>query len=422
MNNDILKKVIFDQEALVEEKLENDNIISRLGFDKCKKALTSPNLLLLSGLRRAGKSIFGHLLLKGSKYASINFDDERLVSFKTEDFNSLLETFYSIYGDFDYLLFDEIQNIKGWELFVNRLREKYKVIITGSNANLLSSDLATHLTGRYSDYVLFPMNFAEYLDYQKFDYKDSKKTTKYSGELSKHLNEYLIDGGIFDRYKFGQEFVRNLITSIITKDIVVRYNLQFAKELEELSVLLINNITSKVSANKIAKHLGIKSSNTIREYINYLEKSFLIFTLNKFSYKLTEQQSSFKKVYCIDNGMASSIRFAFSEDAGRYLENAVAVELKRLSYLKNYEMFYWDDYKNECDFIIKQGAKIVKAYQVCSNLDESNMKRETQGLISAMKSLSIKDGAIITLSQDKTIEMEGFKIKVMPASELMIEC
>ena len=422
MNKEYLKNIIVDQKELIEDRFKSENIITRDGIQGCKKYLNYPNILLISGLRRAGKSFFSHLLTGNISNPFINFDDERLVGLETKDLNTILECFYELYHDFDYILFDEIQNIKGWELFVNRLRNKYRIIITGSNANLLSSELATHLTGRFSAFTVFPLSFKEFLRFKSFKLqKNSLYSTKIKSDISSLFSEYLNEGGIFEYYKFGKEFLRDLFSSIIAKDIIIRHKPKYPVVLEELALLLVNYFASKVSLNNITKNLKVKSPHTTKEYIKYLEKTFLIFTINKFSYKLKEQLSSFKKVYIVDNGIINSLIFDFSQNKGRLLENLVAIELKRRSFLTDFELFYWDNYNVKCDFIIKKGRKVTHAYQVCADITARNKEREITGLIKALKEFDLKEGIILTEFSDEEIKVDGFRIKVTPVWKWMLQ-
>ncbi|MGA2091634.1 MAG: AAA family ATPase [Endomicrobiales bacterium] len=167
MNKETLKRVIVDQRQELEKRFCQERVLEREGIKPCMKYLVQPNLLLVSGMRRAGKSFFAHILAGKNSYAFLNFDDERLMGFVASDFNNVLECFNELYGEPPYLLFDEIQNVKGWELFAGRLRNTAKVIITGSNANLLSRELSTHLTGRFMEYVLHPMSFKEFCGFKK---------------------------------------------------------------------------------------------------------------------------------------------------------------------------------------------------------------------------------------------------------------
>ncbi|MEW6619683.1 MAG: ATP-binding protein [bacterium] len=413
MNKEYLKNVIIDQQKDILEKIMNTNVISREGADRCERYIRYPNVLLITGLRRAGKSFFASQLVKNKKYAYLNFDDERLIEFNIQDFNLILECFYELYPDFEYLLFDEIQNVGGWELFVSRLRDKYKIIITGSNANLLSKEMATHLTGRYSDFVLFPMSFREYLDYNNVGIISSYSTTERS-KITSFFDRYVKESSIFDYYKFGKEFLRNLWASVIVKDITIRYKIKYPSVLEKLSVMLINYFTSKISISNLTRNLKVKSPNTVAEYIRYLENSFLVFTLNKFSYKIKEQLSTFKKIYIMDNGFINAMIFNFSENRGKLLENIVAIELKRRSIRDDFEIFYWNNYYVECDFIIKKGKQVISAYQVCSELNINNKEREISGLTAVMKEFDLKNGTILTESMEDEISINSSKIQVTP--------
>lgn len=422
MNKEYLKNVIVDQRESIKDKLNSERIVKREGLSKCDRYLSSPNVLLISGLRRVGKSFFSHLLCKKDKYAFINFDDERLIEIETKDLNVVLECFYELYQNFNYILLDEIQNVKGWELFVNRLRNKYKVIITGSNANLLSSELATHLTGRFITFSIFPLGFKEFLRFNSFEFK---KNLLYSTETKSRITslflKYLKEGGIFEYYKFGKEFLRNLFSSIITKDIIVRYKIKYPIVLEELALLLVHYWTSKISVSNLTKSLKIKSSHTVRQYIEYLENTFLIFTLSRFSYKIKEQLSTFKKVYIIDNGIINSLVFNFSQNKGKLLENLAAVEFKKRSIFEGFEIFYWSNYNVECDFIIKKGKKITSAYQICSELTLKNKQREVNGLIGALKEFNLKEGFIFTEAQEDEFKVDKFKVKVIPMWKWLID-
>jgi len=413
MNKEYIKNIIIDQREDISEQLKNKRIILRNGIKECKKYIKHPNLLLISGLRRAGKSVFAHLLKEKDKYSFLNFDDERLIQFTAKDFNNVLECFYELYRKVDYILFDEIQNIKGWELFINRLRNRYKVIITGSNANLLSRELATHLTGRYLEFVLFPMSFEEFLRFSSLTIeKDIFYSTQKKSKITQLFHLYIKQSGIFEFYQFGREFLRKLWSSVITKDIIARYQIKYPHILEELALILANSFSSKVSVNNLSKHLQVKSSHTISEYIKYLENSFLIFTVNKFSYKLKEQLSSFKKIYITDHGFINALSVNFSENKGRLLENIVAIELKRHCLFRNNEFFYWDNYHFECDFVIKRRKQIVSLYQVCAELNINNKKREIAGLVGAMKEFGLKKGYILTESQEDEIRVNNYKISI----------
>jgi hypothetical protein len=415
LNKANLEKIILDQKIELEHELNKQDVILREGIDTCKQYIKHPNILLVTGLRRAGKSFFANLLVQKKKYAFLKFDDERLIEFKSTDFNLVLECFKGLYKDFEYIVFDEIQNIEGWDLFISRLRSRYKIIVTGSNANLLSNELSTYLTGRFMDYMIFPLSFSEFLSYNKISFDEiSLNTTAMRSTVSTEFSKYVANSGIFEYYQAGKSFLRNLWSSVITRDVILRYNVKYPVKMEELAILVLNSFSSKISMSNLSKHLKIKSHHTVIDYISCLEKTFLIFTVSKFSYKLREQMSASKKIYIIDNGFIVALGFNFSENRGKLLENIVAIELKRRSHREDYSLFYWDNYYVECDFIIKKGLKIVAAYQVCSELNLNNKKRELDGLTGAMKEFDLKQGVILTESTEEEIIVNGFKINIIP--------
>jgi len=293
----------MDFKSIIKEQIEElqgiekrENIIQRKGIEKAKGALKYPNILAVLGVRRCGKSIFSYLLAKAHKMGYINFDDERLAGLKTEDLNKILESFYELYQDIDYIILDEIQNVNNWELFVNRLRRTKKIILTGSNSNLLSGELATHLTGRYIDFRLFPFSFKEFLKIKNFG-ENKSYTTKEKANLLKLLTEYLEIGGFPEAYKFGKNILFRIYEDILTKDIILRYGINKIEEIKKLTKYLITNSSEEFTYTKLKKIFNIKHASTISNWIYYLENSFLLFRLEKFSFKLKQQFIAPKKIY-----------------------------------------------------------------------------------------------------------------------------
>ncbi|MDT7907472.1 MAG: ATP-binding protein [Candidatus Calescibacterium sp.] len=330
----------------------------------------------------------------------INFDDERLFDFTSKDFDLLLQAFYELYGDFDYVVLDEPHNIQGWELFVNRLRRTKKVIITGSNSNLLSGELATHLTGRYIDFTLFPFSFREFLKFYDFSLSpEDAYSTKKEAQVKKFLDDYLSAGGFPERLIFGREILVRIYSDIIEKDILTRYKIKKKKTFKELTRYLISNFSSEISFNKLKNIFGIKDVHTLKNWISFLESAYLIFILERFSFKLKEQFIAPKKVYCIDTGLAGVIGYKLMEDKGKLMENLVAVELlRRKSYWNNsWEIYYWKDHQqNEVDFVIKEGKDVVQLIQVCYDIEMYKTKeREIKSLLKASKELRCDNLTII---------------------------
>jgi hypothetical protein len=415
MDKNLLKRIILDQKETVEARMQKKEMISRQGFFHAPGLLRRPNVLLISGLRRAGKSVLSHQIAASMKRAALNFDDERLFGFTVRDFDLLLTAFYELFGEVEVFLFDEIQNIMGWELFINRIRDDQRIIITGSNAHLLSSELSTHLTGRYDALTLFPMSWREFLSFVGVGEDPSAAlSTRQKGRLTAVFERYVQEGGIFEYHTIGKEHIRSLFSSIIHKDIFGRYALAYPHVMEELALLMVNSVASKLSVNNLAGHLKVKSPHTIKEYLGYLEDTFLLFTIEKMSYKLRERQSAAKKAYIADNGIIDALSFEFSSNRGRLLENAVAIELARRSTRDGSRIYYWDDYQNECDFILKKGTRIAGGIQVCHDLTERNIGREKRGLVKAMEEFSLKEGLIITADQSNEEEIDGKLIRTVP--------
>ena len=416
-----IKKVIIDQREEIEEIFSKEKIIEReIPTKELLKFLAHPNILVISGARRSGKSITSWLLLKGKVCGYINFDDERLAGFGGKDFNKVLSASYGFYGkDLEFFIFDEIQNIPDWELFISRLRRTKKVILTGSNANLLSGELSTHLTGRYIDFILYPFSFREFLRFKNAVIKKSDLySTKSSAQIKNFLDNYLSLGGFPEAYKFGKVIINKVYSDIINKDILFRYKIKHKTAFKELAKYLISNFTKEVVFNKLKSEFSIKNVHTIKNYIDYLSATYLIFLLEKFSFKLKQQMISPKKVYCIDTGIINSIAFQFSENKGRLIEDLVAVELyRRKSYLnKNLEIYYWKDYRGrEVDFVLKEGRKVKGLLQVCYNIrDLGAEERELKSLIEASKELKCNNLLLITWDEEKEKRYKNKTIKFIP--------
>lgn len=414
MNKTELKGIILDQNR---QKLEK-NLIEREAFLKIESYIKNSFVIIISGIRRCGKSTL--LRQTMAKYPGyyLNFDDERLINFRIEDFQLLYETFIELYGEKDIFYFDEIQNIAGWERFVRRLHdERKKVFVSGSNASMLSRELGTRLTGRYLEISLFPFSFKEFLSFNSFKLdKNSVYLTSARANIKKHFDAYSLNGG-FPEYlqEQNKDYLKILYENIIYRDIIVRYNLSNEKAMKELVYLAINSISKQISFNSIKKLLNLGSSTTVKDYFDYLENSFLIFLAPRFDYSLKKQIHSNKKIYIIDNALAMYLGFRFSEDNGRLLENLVFIELKR----RKKEVYYYSE-NNECDFVLRHGLKINEAVQVCFELNQQNKERELNGLLEAMSKFKLKEGLILTYEQEDELKIKGKKIKITPVWKWMV--
>lgn len=369
--------------------------------------LNVPFALVLSGIRRCGKST---LLLQLTKITNgfyyFNFEDQRAINFEVGDFEKLNDILLEEYGDQDYYFFDEIQNVGKWELFARAMLDKKKhFIITGSNASLLSRELGTRLTGRHLRYELFPFSFKEFLE-----------LTNEKPDISS-FQGYLTKGGFPEYLKSGRpDIPQELLNDIISRDIAMRYKIRNIKTVKEIAVYLLTNVGREFSYNMLKKTFNLGSVNSAISFVSYLEDSYLLFSVPKFDYSLKKQMVNPKKAYSIDNGLSNVNSVSFSEDKGRMLENVVFINLRR----KYRGIFYFKE-KNECDFVIKNGTKIIHAVQVCFDLNEDNKDREISGLTEAMDKFGLKEGLILTYEQDDEIKIKGKRIKVMPVWKWMLE-
>lgn len=413
MGDSIIRDALLLQKRELENKIK-ENYINRLVDIK---KFNNPLIKVIIGPRRAGKSFFAiHILTNlHDKFGYVNFDDEKLVEIK--DYNEIITAVNSIYDNPKFLLFDEIQNLKNWELFVNRLqRQDFNLVITGSNSNLLSKELATHLTGRHIAVNIMPFSFREFLE---FGYKGELTTA----EIKEKLSHYLIYGGYPEPLVKNldyKDYLSGLYDSIIYKDIVRRFKVRQVSAIENLANYLISNIASEFSYNTLTKLTKCKSAHTVEKYLKYLNESFIFFELTRFSYKLKEQISSNKKIYCIDNGFIYARAFKFSQNTGKLYENLVAVELKKLEINKSIHIYYWkNQQQEEVDFVVKKGNTITELIQVCYDLgDIETKKRELRALLKAGKELKCKNLIVITSDHEAEKKMDWFglkgKIKFIP--------
>lgn len=411
MDREALKQIIADQQQYQLPK----TFFDRTQIHEIQRFIDDPNIVIISGIRRSGKSTIQRKLQKELLQSDyyFNFDDERLINFELKDFQVLLEVFIELFGKQSVFYFDEIQNIAGWERFIRRLYEEgNKIFITGSNAKLLSQELGTHLTGRYIQFEIYPLSFTEIisLEYPEVLTKKALSTNE-RGMLLNLFSKYLLHGGIPEYFKFQKpEYLKNLYEGIVYRDIVSRYNISNDKPLKELIYYFASNIGKEFSFTKLAKMVTLNSPHTISHYCSYLEKCYLCFFLSRYSHSVKKQVQYNKKCYMIDSALVRIIGFRTSEDRGRLLENIVFLHLK----MQGKEIYFHKDQK-ECDFIIRKENRIIEAIQVATHLnDESVRNREISGLIEAMQAYDIQEGTIITENDHETLKIDQFQIKVTP--------
>jgi hypothetical protein len=421
MTKQELFHIIADQRKLTGT---GEGVIER---EKYSEALSKDNFIrVFSGIRRSGKSTLLQYIRskKPEKDFYVNFDDERLLHFQVDDFQKMHEVFLKEFGHQTTFYFDEIQNIPHWERFVRRLYEEgSKIYITGSNAHLLSKELGTHLTGRYIQTELFPFSFREFFIYREYTFQDiTFFSTEEKVRMQKYFSEYVLRGGFPEFLKTeNPDYLQSLYESILYRDIIVRHGLPHERTLRDLVLFCASNIGKSISYNKLKHHLGVGSATSVKEYLSYFEDSYLFFTLPKFDYSVKKQLYAPKKIYCIDTGLARKIGFHFTQDAGRYLENVVFLELRRW----HQDIFYHKK-KNECDFLVREKGAITHAIQVTMSLEDSETKqREIAGLLEAMEAYNLDTGLILTEEEEgeEAHEVAGKKVmvKIVPIWKWLLE-
>lgn len=411
---DLLKTVIADQLALSwSESLTRREVPEAL--------LKMEDIVVISGIRRCGKSTLLHQIRSGyaEKDYYMNFDDERLLNFKVEDFQLLHETFIELFGQQKTFWFDEIQNVKGWERFVRRLYDYgNKVFITGSNATMLSRDLGTHLTGRFLKHELFPFSFREFLDFKNFKAGiDNIFSTGEKAGIKRLFNEYFKTGGFPYYLKYEDDnYLKSLYESILYRDIMAKHNLTSERELKELIYLLASNVSRPYSNNRLAASIGLKNATTVKNYLDYIQDTYMLFAVNKFDYSARKQLHNARKIYFIDNALIYKLGFMFSEDKGRMLENLVYIELQR----RGKEVFYHKG-KRECDFILRDGNSVTGAVQVTYSMTGNDTRdREINGLLEAMDSYNLSEGYILTDDTEENLTVGGNRIMIMPVYKWLL--
>ena len=414
-----IEKVLLEQQDELEV-LEGEVLIHRPEEDLIN--LKSKLAQVVIGVRRSGKSTlcFNALRKAGVHYAYANFDDERLEELETKDLDNVLQTLYKIYGKFDYLFFDEIQNIDGWPLFVNRLlRQKIHIIITGSNAKLLSTELATHLTGRHHKIELFPFSFKDWCSINEVDY--TRLTTKNKGLLSKAYEEYFRQGGfpeLISGEENPKEYISTLIDNIISQDIKKRYKIRTIDALKRLAHHILNETPTLIVKDTLQNIIGIKSERTLGNYLMYLNQTYLISTISKYSSRSRERARN-EKSYAIDVAFMDKRENAFSgENLGWRLETIVYLELLRRKAGTENDIYYYQGRSAEADFVVCDGNKTLAVYQVSYDIsNEKTRKREIKGCIAGAKATKCDNLFLITDHESEVIEEDGYTIQVIPIWE-----
>lgn len=420
MKREDLSVVLWEQQ---KEFREEAVFVKRELVGKIISLLRLKLPLVITGVRRSGKStllriIKKELRLKENEWLYINFNDERLLYFTVDDFQKILdylqEREYRVESN---LFIDEIQEVEHWEKWIDRIREKHSLFITGSNSKLLSKEIASVLTGRSLSLHLYPFSFREFLQARKIDYAQRSVDLHVQAKIRKEFAEYLKVGGFPKVVMEGDlRLLPELYENILYRDIVKRFNKNLEKAIKEISLYLLSNISKEFSLRTLSSLSGIKNLSTIKSVVDSFESAFLFFFVHKFDFSLKKQLLNPRKIYCVDNGFASEVGFHFSEEKGRMLENVVFLELKR----REKDIYYFSE-KKECDFVVREGTKIIEAIQVCHELTKENEEREIEGLLSALEKFKLREGLILTFDQSETRKIAQRKIHLVPVHKWLLK-
>ena len=403
--------------TILNQRAERDELLSRPYQQRHTKydadeLLQNPLIKLITGPRRVGKSVFALLMLQGKNFAYLNFDDNQLLEKWDEDL--AMSALDNVYPDYDFMLLDEIQNLPDWDLWVSKLYRRGKnLIITGSNAKMLSSEMATVLTGRYLQIEMLPFSLDETMRWKNISSNREEQTA----QAIVLADDYMRNGGYPETIparSITKSYLSTLFDSILLKDVAQRHKVRNTTDLYNLATYLLSNFCNPISANELAGELGMSSVATTKKFCDYLNEPYLFFYLPRFNNKLKLMNKAPKKVYVVDNGFVQSTAFNLSENLGRLLENQVFVELLRRGYIPGQTLFYYRTRNDkEIDFVTRKGAKVEQLIQVCYDMSsEKTRKRELDALAEAAEELHCDNLLVITNSQEEKIEWKRTAILV----------
>ncbi|MBQ8761531.1 MAG: ATP-binding protein [Bacteroidales bacterium] len=406
---------------ITRQKKERDELLSRPYLQRDVKynkenLLSSQLIKLISGPRRVGKSVFALLLLKETNFAYLNFDDKQLLDKWDEDL--VMSVLDDVYSGYKYLMLDEVQNLPDWDLWVGKLyRRNVNLVITGSNAKMLSSEMATVLTGRYIQIEMLPFSLAEMLRWHDIDISNIVSERK--SESIVLMDEYLRQGGfpeIISSRQLAYNYLSTLFDSILLKDVAQRHNVRRTTELYNIATYQLSNFCNLFTANSLSEELGIASVTTTKKFCDYLLEPYLFFYLPRFNNKLKIMQRAAQKVYVVDNGFVSSSAFNVSDNLGRLLENQVFVELLRRGYESGKTLFYYRSRNDrEVDFVTRNGTRVEQLIQVCYDISmPKTKKRELDALVECSHELNCDRLLVITNNEEMTISYKNKSIEVLP--------
>ena len=413
-----MKTIILNQRKERDELMSRPYLIRRSNQDT-DLLLNSSLIKLITGPRRVGKSTQALLMLRNKNFAYLNFDNHSLL--EAWDANLVMRMLDDVYSGYEYILLDEVQNLDGWDLWVSELYRLGKnLVITGSNARMLSSEMATVLTGKYLQVEMLPFSLEEFFDWNKLDlHKLKQEDITNSFVLT---DDYLRNGGypeVVASRQLTRSYLDTLFDSIIWKDVAKRHNVRNVTDLNNLAIYLVSNFCNPVSANDLTTELGFSSVNTTKKYMDYLHEPYLFYYLSRYNNKLKLMKKAPRKVYVVDNGFVAAKAFSLSDNLGRLLENQVFIELLRRGYDVEKTIFYYRSRNDkEVDFVLRKGTHIERLVQVCYDMSNPKTeKREVDSIIECAQELKCNNLVIITYNEKRTIEKDGYKIDVIPISE-----
>lgn len=410
-----MNTIIQNQRKERDELLARHYLMRKSNTD-VKTLLDNPMIKLITGPRRVGKSTYALLMLQGKSFAYLNFDDNLLLSAWDEEL--VMRTLDEVYPNYEFLLLDEVQNLKDWDVWVSKLYRRGKnLVITGSNAKMLSSEMATVLTGRYLQVEMLPFSLTETIEWKGANINSISNAKQ--AEAVAIADDYLRNGGYpetIDMRSITRNYLSTLFDSIIWKDVAKRHNIRNITDLNNIALYLLSNFCNPLSANDIAKELSMTSVTTTRKFMDYLHEPYLFYYLPRFNNKLKLMKKAACKVYVIDNGFVAAKAFNLSENLGRLLENEVFVELLRQGYQVETSLFYYRSRNDrEVDFVTRQGTHINQLIQVCYDMTSPKTeKREVSSLLECAGELKCNNLLIITNNEEREIHTDGYNIKVIP--------
>ena len=413
-----MKTIILNQRKERDELMSRPYLVRRNNQD-VDILLNSHLIKLITGPRRVGKSTQALLMLRDKNFAYLNFDNYSLLD--AWDADLVMRMLDDVYPGYEYILLDEVQNLDAWDLWVSELYRKGKnLVITGSNARMLSSEMATVLTGKYFQVEMLPFSLEEFFDWNKIDLHSVKPEQRTDSQIL--MDDYLRNGGypeVVASRQLTRSYLDTLFDSIIWKDVAKRHNVRNVTDLNNLAMYLVSNFCNPVSANELTAELGFSSVNTTKKYMDYLHEPYIFYYLSRYNNKLKLMKKAPRKVYVVDNGFVASKAFSLSDNLGRLLENQVFIELIRRGYDVEKTMFYYRSRNDkEVDFVLRKGTSIERLVQVCYDMSSPKTeKREVDSIIECAGELKCSNLTILTYNDKRTIEKDGYKIEVLPISE-----